>query len=256
MTTAIGARPLTAFTYVTFDVVGTLIDFEGAILAGLERIAGAHGTAVEPEDALAAYRAARHEPGAGLFPDDLGRCYARMAPRLGLPDGEADRAALIEAVAEARPFPDSVDALARLSRHLKPVAMTNARRWAFERYDERLGRPFHASFTVDDTGCEKPDPAFFHHVFDALSREGAGRADILHAAQSQHHDIGVSRDLGLTNAWIERRHDRPGYGGTIEPDRFTQPDYRFRSMGALADAVDAAFSPGRQGTDRRDRKHG
>ena len=63
--------------------------------------------------------------------------------------------------------------------------------------------------------------------------------EILHVAQSQYHDIGVSRRLGLTNCWIERRHAQKGYGGTIEPESFTEPDYRFTSLAGLADAVEA-----------------
>ncbi|SFD55639.1 HAD-IA family hydrolase [Roseivivax sediminis] len=242
MATTTEAKPVTAFTYMSFDVVGTLIDFEGAIRHGLSQIAAAHGIDVDIEAALVTYRDARRQPGANRFPDDLARCYSVIAAEFGLPDTEDARRTMVTAMGDARPFPDSVEALARLGRHYKLVAMTNAQRWAFERYAEALGQPFHASFTVDDTVCEKPDPAFFRHVFDALSGEGAAPGDILHTAQSQYHDIGVSRDLGMTNVWIERRHDRAGYGGTIEPDAFTRPDYHFRALSELADAVDAALA--------------
>jgi putative hydrolase of the HAD superfamily len=44
----------------------------------------------------------------------------------------------------------------------------------------------------------------------------------------------------MTNCWIERRHDQKGYGGTIEPGEFTQPDYHFTSMAALSDAAQGA----------------
>ena len=39
----------------------------------------------------------------------------------------------------------------------------------------------------------------------------------------------------MTNCWIQRRHAQKGYGGTIEPERFTVPDYHFTSMAALAE---------------------
>lgn len=240
MTTDSMTKPLTAFSHVSFDVVGTLIDFEGAITGVLQEIAGESGVTLDTEKALAVYRAARHEPQAGLFPDDLGRCYGRIAAEFGLPDTDANRARAIEAVGEAKPFSDSAEALARLGRHYKLIAMTNARRWAFEKYEAKLGFPFWAGFTTDDTGTEKPDPAFFHKVFDHVEAEGGSRAQILHAAQSQYHDIGISRSLGMTNAWIERRHGRPGYGGTIEPEAFTRPDYHFHSLAELADAADEA----------------
>ena len=70
-----------------------------------------------------------------------------------------------------------------------------------------------------------------------MEEKGGTTGGILHTAQSQYHDIGVSRQLGMTNAWIERRHGQAGYGGTIAPESFTEPDYHFKSLGELADAV-------------------
>lgn len=232
------ARPLSAFSYISFDVVGTLIDFESAIRDGLTTIAEKAGRTFDIEEALAIYRAARKDPEAGLFPDDLGRCYGKIAGQFDLLDTPENRTFMIEAVGNAQPFADSAKALAALSRRYRLIAMTNARRWAFERYDAKLGAPFFAAFTTDDTGCEKPDPAFFEQVFAFVESKGASKDDILHTAQSQYHDIGISRALGMTNAWIQRRHAQAGYGGTIEPESFTRPDYHFHSMAELAAAVD------------------
>ena len=46
--------------------------------------------------------------------------------------------------------------------------------------------------------------------------------------------------------WINRRHDRPGWGATPEPAGEWSYDLAFDSMGDFADAVDRAFadSPG------------
>ena len=242
MAAATEVRRLTAFTFASFDVVGTLIDFEGAITAGLAGIAARAGVEIDGEVALSIYRKARYEREAARFPDDLGRCYGRIAAALGLPDSEANRAAMIERVGDAEPFADSVEALARLARRYRLIAMTNARRWAFSNYEAKLGDPFWATFTVDETGTEKPDPTFFQQVLDHVGRAGGHVGAILHVAQSQHHDIGISRRMGMTNAWIERRHGQAGYGGTIEPTVFTRPDYHFHSLGELADAVDGAFA--------------
>ena len=241
MTTGTPTTHLRDFRVLTFDVVGTLIDFETAITGGLERIGAAAGVTVDPETALSHYRAARYEAEAGLFPDDLARCYTRIAPKLGLPDTPENADAMVAALGTAAPFADSVDALAALGRRFRLIAMTNARRWAFDLYAARLGNPFDASFTVDETGCEKPDPAYFGQVIDHVAGLGHGPGEILHVAQSQYHDIGPARRLGLTSAWIERRAGRAGYGGTIAPEQFTEPEHHFHSLGALAAAVEASF---------------
>jgi putative hydrolase of the HAD superfamily len=236
----IGTAPdLRTFRYLTFDVVGTLIDFEGGLTATLAAIAAEARVPFDGETALAHYRAARYMKEALRFPDDLPRCYRVIAPKLGLPvrDDCADR--LRADVGRWKGFSDSRAALARLAKRYRLVAMTNAQRWALDHYERELGAPFWASFSVDDTHVEKPDPAYFHQVIAFIGKQGGSKADILHVAQSQYHDIGVSRRLGLANCWIERRHDLKGYGGTIEPESFTEPDYHFTSLAGLADAVEA-----------------
>ena len=230
-------KPLSEFRYMSFDVVGTLIDFEGGLTDCLEQIAAEAGTAIDPEEALSLYRAARYSDDADLFPDDLVRVYLAIAPRLGLPPLAEYGERLRDSAKSWKAFADSADALARLAEKYRLIAMTNARRWAFEYFSAELGNPFHAAFTADDTGTEKPDPEFFRKVFAFVASEGASQDDILHVAQSQYHDIGVSRALGMTNCWIERRHAQKGYGGTIAPANFTKPDYHFTSMADLANAA-------------------
>ncbi|MDS7594706.1 HAD-IA family hydrolase [Agrobacterium tumefaciens] len=231
------SKNLSDFKYLSFDVVGTLIDFEGGLKATLKQIGAETGVAVDGEKALALYRAARYSDATDLFPDDLVRVYLIIAPDLGLPADRAYGERLRDAAKTWKGFEDSRAAMAELAKNYRLIAMTNAQRWAFEFFAKELGNPFYAAFTADDTGTEKPDPAFFEKVFAFVESEGASKDDILHVAQSQYHDIGISRKLGMTNCWIERRHAQKGYGGTIEPENFTEPDYHFTSMAALAEAV-------------------
>jgi putative hydrolase of the HAD superfamily len=44
--------------------------------------------------------------------------------------------------------------------------------------------------------------------------------------------------------WINRRHDRPGWGATPEPTDEWSFDLEFNSMADLADAVERAFGHG------------
>jgi len=229
---------LAQFRYLTFDVVGTLIDFEDGIVTSLSEIAVESGRVVDGEHALGLYRAARYASDADRFPDDLVRVYGVIAPQLGLPQGTALGERFRNSATGWKAFPDSASAMSRLARSHKLVAMTNARRWALDHFERELGSPFYATFTVDDTGTEKPDPAFFTQVLDFVERDGGAKSEILHVAQSQYHDIGVARKLGIANCWIERRHAQQGYGGTIAPSEFTKPDFHFRSLAELADAVD------------------
>lgn len=221
----------------TFDVVGTLIDFETGLLSYL-RSAGPGAAPLADDAILGAYRSARTSKDAWLFPDDLVRCYREMAPKLGLPNHEGIAEGFRDAARDWPAFPDSVEALRRLRARYTLVAMTNARRWALDAMVRTLGTPFHDTISVDDALCEKPDPAYFAFARGRLSRDGHGRQDILHVAQSQYHDIGVARRLGYTVAWIERRAGK-GVGGTIAAAEITVPDYHFTRLAELADAAEA-----------------
>jgi putative hydrolase of the HAD superfamily len=225
------------FKVLTFDVVGTLIDFERGMLDYLHRVAP---DAPASDDAfLAAYREARAADDAGWYPDDLVRVWHIVAARLRLPDAAGVAEGFRDSVAGWPPFADSVDALQRLRRRFKLVAMTNAQRWALTHFERTLGAPFDDTISCDDALCEKPDPQYFAFARGRLSTRGFTRADNLHVAQSQYHDIGVAHRLGLATCWIERRHGQAGFGGTLAVAQLTKPDYHFHTLGQLADAVDA-----------------
>jgi putative hydrolase of the HAD superfamily len=225
------------FKVLTFDVVGTLIDFEGGMLAYLR--SAVPEARVSDDEFLAAYRKARADGKAGWYPDDLERCWHAIAPGLGLPDTDALARGLRDSVAQWPAFPDSVDALKRLHKRFKLVTMTNAQHWALAHFDKTLGSPFDMLLSCDDALCEKPDARYFAYARGRFEGAwGCQQVHNLHVAQSQYHDIGISKELGITTCWIERRHAQKGSGGTIESKR-TEPDYHFHTLAELADAVDA-----------------
>ena len=230
--------PQQAPAVLTFDVVGTLIDFEAGMVGYLREACGPAAAALDPEAILAAYRVTRAANKADKFPTDLIRVYGEIAPQLGLPQDARIAEGFRDSITQWPAFPDSAAALQRLKKRFKLVAMTNAERWALEHMARTLGDPFDDSVTVDEALCEKPDPCFFAFTRGRLSRDGHGLHDILHVAQSQYHDIGVARRMGYTVCWIERRQGMKGTGGTHEAP-ITKPDYHFATLAALADAVDA-----------------
>lgn len=226
------------FKALTFDVVGTLIDFEAGILNHVRKVGGAAANACSDDDILKAYRVTRAASASGWWPDDLERCYHLMAAQLKLPDSAEFARGLALSVEQFPAFPDSVEALKRLRKHFKLVATTNSRIWALNHMARTLDEPFDVRVTVDDVRFEKPDPQFFAYTRGVLATQGIVFEQILHVAQSQYHDIGVAMGLGYQTCWIERRHNQKGSGGTLESEH-TKPHYHFTSLAQLADAVDA-----------------
>lgn len=224
------------FKVLTFDVVGTLIDFETGVLSAVRKISGKSVAELSDNKIFGAYLRGRdkHPERSSEVMFDV---YRHLAQELSLPadDGACDSFQL--AVLRWQPFSDSVEALKRLRTKFRLVAMTNADRVALSCYAHALGDPFHDTVCADETGVAKPNPEFFAYNKGRQSAFGYKQSDILHVAQSQYHDIGIARKLGYKVCWIERRQGMAGFGATPEVPELTKPDFHFATLKALADAA-------------------
>jgi putative hydrolase of the HAD superfamily len=229
------------FRVLTFDVMGTLINYEAGILEYIRGVGGGAAAALSDKDILESCARAddrQHKATPDLpFTKMLAPIYEQMAGELGLPNRGGGAAGFRDSVARWPAFPDSVEALKRLRARYRLVALTNADKWALAQMTRTLGEPFHDTVTAEDVGVNKPDPQMFAYCRGRQSVHGYGLADFLHVAQSQYDDIGVAKRLGFTVCWIERRRGQEGFGATPVPDKVTEPDYHFATLAELADAV-------------------
>jgi len=229
---------ITEFKVLTFDVVGTLIDFEAGVLNATRSLGGEKARSLSDDEIFAPYLRGR-EIFYGRSSYAMRDVYLYMAKELGLDSSELAADSFQLAMIRHPAFQDSADALRRLRKRFRLVAMTNADRTAFSAYSDTLGNPFHDSVTCDETGCAKPDPNFFAFNRGRQSAFGYKQSEILHVAQSQYHDIGIAKKLGYATCWIERRQGLKGFGGTPVPEKVEIPDFHFATLAQLADAVDA-----------------
>ena len=224
----------------TFDVVGTCIDFEAGIASAVEQIAGP-SSELDRATVLEAFGRAedrqQHETPQLPFTQMLEPIYNRLAHDLGLPEGPAEAAALRASIPAWPAFPDSADALSRLATRFHLVALTNADRWALEQMSATLGSPFDDGVTAEDVGVNKPSPRVFDYCRGRLSAHGYRLTDIGHVAQSQYHDIAAAKNLGYQVCWVERRRHKPGWGATPEPSGTVVPDLHVGSLEELATAM-------------------
>lgn len=226
-----------ALRCLTFDVVGTLIDFEAGIVAFFRD----EGARTSDEEVLAAFGMAEGTQ-QDLTPEMpftqmLAPIFDRMAGPMGLDPARRD--AFRASIPHWPAFPDSVEALARLGRHYRLVALTNADNWALGHMARTLGDPFDDTVTCEDVGVNKPDPQVFAYCLGRQSTVGIAKANVMHVAQSQYHDIGVSKALGFRTTWIERRSGQTGFGATPLPGELTTPDHHFTTLAELADNLGA-----------------
>ena len=243
---------LTKYKALSFDCYGTLIDWEAGIAAVLAPWAREQGLDLTDEELLLAYAgneaAVERETPSALYPEVLASAFRRTGDKLGHPvsDGWAQR--LGQSVPDWPAFPDSSSALARLARHYQLIILSNVHRDGFAGSNRRLHGDFAAIITAEDVGAYKPAPSHFRALEAKLGELGLDRKDLLHVAQSLFHDHVPAKREGLPSVWINRRHDRPGWGATPEPSDQWSYNLEFNSMADFADAVDQAFAATRSAT--------
>jgi 2-haloacid dehalogenase len=231
---------LSDFSVLTFDCYGTLIDWETGISEALAPWLVRAGVSLGRDQILEAFaelESAQQAATPGMrYPELLAKVHLGLAERFGVaPDPEAAEK-FGASVGNWPAFADSADALAYLKQHYRLVILSNVDRASFARSNARLGVTFDAIYTAEDIGSYKPDPRNFDHLLRHLAERGIAKEQILHTAESLHHDHVPAKRIGLATCWIHRRAGKEGHGATRVPDTDVRPDFRFASLAAMASA--------------------
>ena len=238
---------LTDYRVLTFDCYGTLIDWEGGIWDALQPLIMQGGrTDVTREAGLLAFAKFEHqherESPELRYPDLLARVHRSIAESFGIETSDALDEAFGASVPLWPAFPDTADALRTLKRHYRLVILSNVHRDGFAASNRKLGVEFDAIYTAEDIGSYKPADANFEYLLSHLNSDFAlEKADILHTAQSLHHDHVPAKRFGLANVWIDRQRlsDGGSWGATEKVEATPDTDFIFFSMGEMAEAVQA-----------------
>ena len=222
------------FSTLTFDVVGTLIDFESGILGWFMPTLKNRNAEKSEEEILTSFavcedryqRETPHQPFTAMLP----MIYGDMMVRWGFDPSDEEALKFRESIQNWPAFPDTVAALEELKSRYRLVAVTNADAWALKHMSETMDNPFDAQITCDEVGVNKPNPRVFDYVLKKLAPLGVKQEHILHTAQSQYHDIVPAMNLGFSTMWIERRQGKESFGATPRPENVIEPTYHASSM--------------------------
>ncbi len=226
-----GSKDLTRFKALSFDCLGTLIDWEAGLataLAGaiVSKLPAGHRYADDPT--LAAQRFSElsdalevAEPRT-IYSENLRRSLRALAAEAGVAVTAAEEAAMGAAPGSWAPFPDTAAGLAVLRRRYGRLAIlsnidnANIARTVGQQLGDGL---FDAVYTAEDIGSYKPAAANFRHLFSRLAADlgvDAEAGELLHVARSLPADHVPAKELGLPSVWIARGGDAAaayGLGG-------------------------------------------
>ncbi len=220
------------FDVLTFDCYGTLIDWETGILETLRPIFAAHRIDAAPDRVLELYGELESEVERGEYREYktvLRLVLEGLGARFGFVPTPEELHRFSTSVKDWPPFPDSSPALQALHRKYRLAIISNIDDDLFAFSAERLQVPFDWIITAQQAKSYKPSLNNFRLAFERI---GVPQNRILHVAQSLFHDIAPANKLGVSTVWVNRRHDKEGFGAT--PLARAHPDFEVPDLRTLA----------------------
>lgn len=246
--------PWTKIKALSFDIFGTLVDWENGIAQSAR--ATALGPFLPKDHKQLMLDIEKHDTTVQrehpdkLQSDVIAEGLRRYAKELKVvEEGKLSQDQVEQAckdygskIGEYPAFPDTIDAMQRLTKYYKLIPLSNVDRQSFSGTlaGPLKGINFDAIYTAQDIGSYKPDMRNFDYLLEHVKSDfGVEKDELCHVAQSLFHDHGPASRLGIVSVWV----DRKGFmGGKVEG---SQQKYGYKlkvdTLGELADIVDAAF---------------
>jgi len=221
------------FDYLSFDCYGTLIDWESGIVAALRPVLERHGVALSDDEILTLFGEVESAAESGPYlpyREILAVTLDGIGARLGFTPSAEERETFGGSVRDWPAFPDSSAGLRALAERFKLVILSNVDDDLFAFSKARLGVEFSDVITAQQVGSYKPNPRNFQVLLERIDNQPER---LLHVAQSLFHDIAPAKTFGLSTVWVNRRHDKSGFGAT--PSATAQPDLEVPDLRTLAE---------------------
>lgn len=194
----------------TFDCYGTLIDWALGVSQVVQPILRNHDIELGEDQLFELYLGVEAEVESGEFVsyrDVLRRVVRRLGTHFDFTPTNAEADRLADSVGQWPPFPDTNEALRRLSEEFRLAVVSNVDDALFHETARHFDVSFDEVVTGEQVGAYKPDLAPFETAF---SRLGVPPNRVLHIAQSVYHDLNPAGRLVLSCAWVKRYDNRFG----------------------------------------------
>jgi 2-haloalkanoic acid dehalogenase type II len=256
-------KSFSAYKALSFDVFGTLIDWESGVLPSLRALlinAQSHASTPKPigdRTLLASLnkllKAIQASDPKLSYDQVLARGFLGVAAEYDITSWVPEEVLEEEAqkfgkqVGSWPVFPDTVKALQALGKHYKLIVLSNVDDDNFSRI---LSGPFadvkwDAVYTAEMIGSYKPDLANFHYLIKHEKEDlGIEKEEMLHVAQSLTHDHVPCKDpaIELPSVWIARNKETSPRGTEEEAIKTGAGwEWEFRSMGEFAAEAEKSF---------------
>lgn len=230
---------LSNFGAVTFDVYGTLIDWEPSIAQFLTDWASKAGVTATGQELIMSFDRARavlqKERPAHLYPEILRLCFDRISADFSVPVDAATREVFSTTPHHWPSYTDVPAGLKQLQARAKIGALSNIDNASLASSCSKMGISFDIVVTAERVGAYKPSFEHFETALADLDVVGIPRSRVLHVGQSLRADITPANQLGLQCVWINRPSRLLGLSG--EGAAEARPDLTVASLAEMLAAI-------------------
>src|ERR1700689_249464 len=190
-------------SFVTFDVYGTLIDWESGIYDAFAKEAARDGVEIDRGVLLAMFHEISREIEGGsyeLYAEVLRRTAIEIAKRLEWPLEPSRSGFLPDSVQRWMPFKETNIQLAKLAKKYKLGLVSNIDDKLLGQTRRHIPTDFDLVVTAQQVRSYKPEPAHFTEC----ERRIGGKKGWVHVAASYYHDIEPCIKKKVPVIWVNR----------------------------------------------------
>ena len=189
--------------WVTFDVYGTLIDWEDGIFDAFSKEADRDGFTIERDQLIPLFMETEKEIEGGsyeLYAEVLRRTAVRLSRELEWPLEPSRSGFLPDSVQRWRPFRETNPTLEKLKKKFQIGLISNVDDKLLGQTRRHMPVDFDLVVTAQQVRSYKPDPA---HFTECARRIGTKKGWV-HVAASYYHDVEPCLKQKVPVIWVNR----------------------------------------------------
>src|ERR1700749_1462274 len=216
-------------TFVTFDVYGTLIDWETGIYEAFAKEAARDDFEIDRAQLIPLFHEISREIEGGsyeLYAEVLRRTAIEIAKRLEWPLEPSRSGFLPDSVERWKPFKETNTQLAKLAKKSKLGLLSNIDDKLLGQTRRHIPTDFDLVVTAQQVRSYKPEPAHFTEC----ARRVGGKRGWVHVALSHYHDVAPGIKAAVPGIWVNPRKE------TLDPSQ-KKPTLEVTSLKEAAKAL-------------------
>jgi 2-haloacid dehalogenase len=189
--------------FVTFDVYGTLIDWEEGAYDAFRKEADRDGFTLERDQLIQLFHSVQQQIQAGsyeLYAEVLRRTVVQIAKELGWPLEPSRSGFLPASVQRWPPFKETNPVLAKIAKKYSIGLISNVDDKLLGQTRRHIPLDFDLVVTAQQVRSYKPDPAHFAEC----ERRIGGKKGWVHVAASYYHDVEPCVKRKIPVIWVNR----------------------------------------------------